>query len=253
MCASFSSHSPHRRLRFIGLIAVLFACGNALAQSTQCTVKLSELPHTGELKGFWLGMTTEQVKARVPQIVFGPTDKLGVAKTSINPAYDPRGDQSSFQDVRTVSLDFLDGRLVSLWIGYDRSFKWTTVEDFVAGISRSLALPNSWSPWKLRGQQMRCTDFQLIVSMIAGSPSFRILDQGAEETLTTRRQAQEDETSSQVDRGEETMEIVGDSHTRTYYPSSCRTVPEIAVADRVVFKTSAEAEKAGYKSAKHCE
>lgn len=242
-----------RLLEFIAFIAVLFACGDVFAQTTPCTVKLTELPLAGELKGFWVGMTTEQVKARVPQIVFGPTDQLGVAKTSINPAYDPRGDQSSFQDVRTVSLDFLDGRLVSLWIGYDRSFKWATVDDFAAGISRSLALPNSWSRWKLYGQQMRCTDFQLTVSLIGGSPSFRILDHGAEETLAARRQAQEDEESPQAEQSEEPREIVGVSNARIYYPASCGPVQGIAATNRVVFKTIAEAEKAGYKPAKRCE
>lgn len=236
----------------VALTLLLFAWVNVGAQDVVCKSKLSELPHANELKGFWPGMTREQVKARVPEIAFGPTDKLGVSKTTINPAFDPRADHSSFQDVRTISLDFLDDRLTSLWFGYDKSFKWATVDDFVTGISRSLALPNSWSPWRLNGRQLRCGDFQLTLSLLAGSPSFRILDLTAEETLSARRAA-EVESSDDEAASDEASGVIGDSDSRIYYRVNCQAVKEILAANRVVFKAAAEAEKAGYKPARECE
>ena len=159
------------------------------AQTAACKISLSSLPAAPELKGFHLGMTMEQAKAHFPQIVFGPTDPLGSSKTTINPGFDARADKSKFQDVRSISLDFLDGRVVSIWIGYETNFKWTGVPEFVAGISQSLSLPNAWTEWKLRGRQMRCTDFEMTVSMIAQAPSFRIVDSSAEELLVARRNA----------------------------------------------------------------
>src|SRR6266496_1225269 len=103
-----------------------------------CTLKIADLPQGPELLGFRVGMTSEQVKVRVPQVAFGRTSEFGSSSTTINPDFDPRIDKSTFPGVRTVSLDFLDGRLFSLWVGYDSTFKWHSVEEFVRGISQSL-------------------------------------------------------------------------------------------------------------------
>lgn len=234
------------------LIVCVFPVASA-AQAVPCKLSLSSLPAAPELKGFHLGMTMEQAKAHVPQIVFGPTDALGSSKTTINPGFDPRADKSRFQDVRSISLDFLDGRLVSLWIGYDSNFKWTAVADFVDGISQSLALPNAWTEWKSRGQQMRCTDFQLSVSTVAQSPSFRIVDAAAEETLAARRNAAAEEAeATESDEATDSDEIVADRKTKTYYQGDCRPALPIADANRITFKTSAEAEKAGYTLSRAC-
>ena len=130
------------RLTFAPFLILCCAIG-CFAQEKKCTLKLADLPASPELFGFHPGMTTEQAKSRVPQLDFGRVDSFGVSKTSINPDFDPRIDKASLNGVRTVSLDFLDGRLTSLWFGYDSTFKWATVPDFVRGISQSLHLPDA--------------------------------------------------------------------------------------------------------------
>ena len=174
-----------------------------------------------------------------------------MSKTSINPDFDPRIDKSSFAGARTVSLDFLDGRLTSLWIGYDGSFKWPTVPDFINGISQSLRLPNAWTSWKSRGQQLRCADFHLTVSTIAEGPSFHIIDDSAEQTLAERREAKEEQDSGTVETLPE--EIVADKQSKIYYTEDCQPAHAIKDADRVVFRNKEGAEKAGYKLAKACQ
>jgi hypothetical protein len=248
-----------RRLFFqssIFVVTVFFFPLAVAAQTVSCKVSLTSLPAAPELKGFHLGMTMEQVKAHVPLIVFGRTDPLGSSKTTINPGFDPRADKSKFQDVRSISLDFLDGRLVSLWIGYDTNFKWSGVPEFVAGISQSLSLPNAWTEWKLRGRQMRCTDFELTVSTIAQAPSFRIVDSAAEETLAARRnaaaEAADEEQETESDDASDSEEIVADRKSKTYYQGNCRPAPAIAEANRITFKTVDEAEKAGYTLSRSC-
>ena len=243
-------HSPC--LNIVKLVFLFLSVGNVVAQDSQCNIKLSELPQAAELSGFRMGMTMDQVKARVPQVMFGPTDELGRSKTSINPHYDARIDKSGFADVRTISLDFLDGRVTSLWIGYDSSFKWPTVADFVKGISHSLSLPDAWSPWKSQGQQLKCADFQATVSIVARGPSFRILDLTADASLTARRIAQEEEKEALAETAEEEPEILGDKQRKVYYPADCEVATEISAANRMTFKTALEAEKAGYKPAKEC-
>lgn len=243
-------HSPC--LNIVTLVFLFLSVGNVVAQDNQCKVKLSELPQAGELSGFRMGMTMDQVKARVPQVIFGRIDDLGTSKTSINPYFDSRIDKAGFADVRTVSLDFLDGRVTSLWIGYEPTFKWTTVADFVTGISQSLSLPDAWSPWKSQGQQLKCADFQVTVSIVAQGPSFRILDLSADATLTARRIAKEEEKEALAENSEEEPEILGDKQSKVYYPADCEVGKEISESNRTTFKTALEAQKAGYKPAKEC-
>ena len=175
-----------------------------LAQSTsaQCTKKASELPAAPELLGFQLGMTKDQVKARVPQTVFGRTDPFGVSKTTINPYFDPSIDKTKFQSVRSISLDLLDERLTSIWIGFDETYKVKTIEEFAKLISQSFQLNGKWTSRRSRGEQLRCADFQLIVTTVAGSPSFRLLDVASEEVVAARRQAKEEQDSTTESGGE---------------------------------------------------
>jgi hypothetical protein len=221
---------------------ILLLVSAAAAQDKQCMLKLSQLPDAPELFGFRMGMTKEQVKVRVPQVLFGRHNPFGLAKTSINPDFDPRIDKSTFTGVRTISLDLLDDKLTSLWLGFDSSFKWHTVAEFVEGISQSLHLPAAWISWKSRGQQLNCADFQMTVTIVAEGPSFRILDESAEETLNARREAGE----------EDSEEIIADKQSKTYYPKGCNPTIEIKYANRVIFKTIEKAESAGYKQAKQC-
>jgi hypothetical protein len=260
MRLSLTSHSdPTTPISGLLVLPVILICSvllfstTASAQDATCRLKLGDLQQAAELKGFHLGMTMDEVKAQAPQVVFTKTNDLGLSKTSISPDFYPRSEKSTFQDVRTVSFYFLDERLTSLWIGYDHTFKWQTVDEFVNGISQSLHLPNAWSSWKTRGKQLRCIDFQITVSTIAGSPSFRILDQKAEETLTARRIAQEEERAALEEKDHSDNAIVGEKNSKVYYTPECPHAKEIDETKRVMFKTAAEAEKAGYKPATNCQ
>ncbi|OLD26151.1 MAG: hypothetical protein AUJ04_06580 [Acidobacteria bacterium 13_1_40CM_3_55_6] len=224
------------------LLAGLFSVSIASAQQSNCSIRLDRLPDASELRGFHLGMTYDQVKSRVPQIRFGRADEFGVSKTSISPFFDPSFDKASFADVRTISLDFLDGKLVTLWIGYESTFKWKTLGEFVAGISKSLNLPAEWAA-KRGGRQLTCEGFSILVSLIGGGPSIRVTDETAQEIIATRREAAA--AAAEL--------VIGDKATRLYYPSDCSALENVAVSNRVTFKDKDEAAKAGYKIAKDCQ
>lgn len=230
-----------------------------LAQSAfgQCTKKSTELPAAPELLGFQLGMTKEQIKAKVPQTRFGGADDFGVSKTTINPYFDETIDKTKFVSVRSISLDLLDERLTSLWIGFDETFKVQAIDEFVKLLSQSLQLNGNWSSYRSKGQQLRCADFQLIVTKVAGGPSFRLLDTAAEETVAQRRQAKEEQDSlaenAKQESSEASEEIVADKQTKTYYISGCSPAKQISDNNRITFKTTADAEKAGFKLAKNCQ
>jgi hypothetical protein len=221
--------------------------------SAQCTKKMSELPAAPELLGFRLGMTKEQIKARIPQTKFGGTDHFGVVKTTINPYFDETIDKSKLESVRSISLDLVDEKLTSIWIGFDETFKVHTAEEFVKLISQSLQLDGSWS-YKSRGQQLRCADFQLTVTTVAGGPSFRLVDIAADDLIAQRREAKEEQDAAAeagtATESSEPAEIIADSKSKTYYPNGC--LPAKEIANKITFKTTAEAEKAGFKAAKNC-
>jgi hypothetical protein len=244
----------YMRIKLLASLIILIGALSVSAQDTKCNLKLAELADPPELFGFRMGMTTAQLKQRVPQAVFGRVDDFGVLKTSISPDFDPQMDKASLRGIRTVSFDFLDGSLTSLWLGYDGSYKWKTVPEFVGGISQSLHLPNAWKPWKVRGQQLSCADFHLTVSIVAEGSSFRIVDDAAEKTVAARRQAKEEEDEAK-ELGDEPAgaEIVGDAKARLYYLDGCQPANEIKQENRIVFKNKEEAEKAGYKVAKACQ
>ncbi len=230
----------------------------AQSASAQCTKKLSELPAAPELLGFHLGMTKDEIKARVPQTVFGKADHFGVTKTTINPYFNPKIDKTKFEGVRSISLDLVDDRLTSLWIGYDETFKVHTAEEFVKLISQSLGVGGDWSSYRSKGQQLRCADFQLIVTTVAGGPSFRMLDVAAEDVVAQRRQAKEEQdAAAEANASSESTEappaeLVADKDSKTYYPNGCTPSKEIAEKNKLVFKTATDAEKAGFKAAKNC-
>lgn len=245
------------------LLLVAFCLLPAQMISAQCTQKIATLPAAPELYGFRLGMTRDEIKELVPQTQFGKTDHFGVAKTTINPSFDPKIDQKKFAGVRSISLDLLDDRLTSLWIGFDDTYKIKTTDEFVKAVSQSLQVSGNWSSWRSRGQQLRCDDFQLIVSTLAGGPSLRLLDFAAEDTIAARRQEKEeqdslaeatanDKTEQGTNEAEEKPAIIGDKQTKTYYPNGCHPATQISDANRAVFRTAQEAEKAGFKLAKNC-
>jgi hypothetical protein len=233
------------------LLSALSCATQVRAQTTQCTLRLAELPESAELFGFRLRMTAEQVKARLPHIAFGSVDDFGVSKTTTNPAFNADLDKSAFAGIRTISLDFLDNRLSSLWLGYESSYKWQTVPDFVAGISQSLHLPDAWEPWKSRGSRIRCADFQITVSTIAGGASFHFIDEAAEQIIAARRQAKDQEVTAATE--EEESEILADRQGKVYYAGACRPATEVKETNRIFFKTTEQAEKAGYTAAKTCQ
>jgi hypothetical protein len=95
-----------------------------------------------------------------------------------------------------------------------------------------------------------------MVTTVARAPSFRLLDVGADDLVAERRRLKEeqDAAAEAAAPGETTeeSEIIGDKQSKTYYPNGCQPAKEIAEANRVMFKTAAEAEKAGFKAAKNC-
>ncbi|HEX8847211.1 MAG TPA: hypothetical protein VF791_21385 [Pyrinomonadaceae bacterium] len=171
-------------------LALICACA-ASAQESKCAVKLADLPAIPELHGFRPGMTIEQVRARLPKAQVRPADEFGTTSLNIFPDYETGVDKTTFANIRTISLEFLDGRVSSLWIGYDKTFKWQTIDEFTKGMASALKLPDSWRT-KLRTRLLDCADFSVAVIPVGESPSLKIIDEAARELLEKRKAAKEE-------------------------------------------------------------
>ena len=231
-----------KKVVLVGLAALCLSAA-ASGQSTTCSAKLDQLTDTPDLFGLRLGMTYEQVKELLPLVQFGPADEIGVVKTTFNPHFDPRVDPRAFAAVRSISLDFLDGKLVTLWIGFEASYKWPKLDEFVNGFATALNLPPQW-PVRRLAREIVCDHFSVQASMIAGGPSIRITDEQAQDTIAQRREAAVAAAEAQV---------IGDLRSRTYYPADCPAKEDVPAASRVVFKNKEVAEENGYKLARDCQ
>jgi hypothetical protein len=176
-------------LRF-ALVLITTSAATISAQEPRCTVKHSDLPAIQELRGFRLGMTMAEVLARSPKSAIKPADHFGFTTVDIFPDYAPGIDKSTYDGVRTVSIELLDGRVSSLWIGYDKSFKWQTLDEFTVGMTAALKLPNGWRS-RFRNRVMDCADFSLAVVPVGDSPSIKLVDDAARELLDKRKTAAE--------------------------------------------------------------
>src|SRR5204863_8226921 len=127
----------------------------AKCQSPTCTLKPGDLKPAEDFYGLHLGMTSAEVKKALPLIQFGPADRLGVMRTSFNPHFDSRVDNTAFPDVRTISLDFLDDKLATVWIGYENTFKWPKLDSFIANFSQALGVSPDWQ-LKRNGRELAC-------------------------------------------------------------------------------------------------
>lgn len=179
-----------KHLASIFILILVCVCA-ASAQEPKCSLKFAELPSIPELRSFSLGMTIEQVKARLPRLQITPADAFGFTSLNIFPDYLVGIDKAAFDGVRTISLEFVDGRVSSLWIGYDKSFKWQTLDEFTAGMTTALKLPNSWRT-KFRTRLLDCADFSVAVIPVGESPSIKIIDEAVREALEKRKAAKEE-------------------------------------------------------------
>jgi hypothetical protein len=178
--------------KLIFSLTIALACAYAAAaQEAKCSAKLAELPSAAELRGFRVGMTVEQVRARLPKLQVRPADEFGVTSLNIFPDYETGIDKTAFEGVRSVSLDVLDGRVFSLWIGYDKTFKWQTIDEYTTGITTALKLSNSWRS-KFRTRLLDCNDFTVAIIPVGESPSIKIIDKAAKELLDKRQAAKEE-------------------------------------------------------------
>lgn len=137
----------------------------------------------GAISGLKLGMTSEQVLALFPGSKMDeevryhldtPPTRFGVSNFRIIPAR--YTSKAIFDDVSQIIFTLLDGRVSTLYVGYDRPV-WEHVDELVTNFSdkRNLPAPDQWEPYVGMDEQfktLKCKDFE--ISLFAGGKNLSI-------------------------------------------------------------------------------
>lgn len=183
-----------RFAKTIALALLLAACPSAArAQQQQpaCTVRRDAAP---ELRGFRLGMTEAEVRARVPGASVN-RDLIGQGSVAFDYNQLKALDAAAYAGVGYVTLLFVGDRVTSVSVQYDQTVNWKSPAQFAERVSELLKLPKAWRPVDPQPREghlpannnafltMTCDGFLLTVT-----PNFiRLLDADHERALERLR------------------------------------------------------------------
>ena len=113
------------------------------ASGPRCALNLSQAPAP---LGLRLGMSLPQVLARFPVLKVSPPNELGVSSAYLEDLYLSRRPISDpgFRDVTNVALEFTDGRLSYLRLGYKVTNSWNSMDQFLSSVATWLDLSGEW-------------------------------------------------------------------------------------------------------------
>lgn len=153
------------------------------------------------INGLKLGMTADQVLALFPGSrddeavradLSAPASQLGLSTLRISPQ--KYSSKSEFKGIGQIVLTMLDGRVSTLYVGYDAP-QAAQVDEFVTKFSKGRKLPpaESWEPYAGLDDQlktMKCKDFE--IDVFAGGKNVdanyvQLVDTVAQQKLKARR------------------------------------------------------------------
>ncbi len=128
------------------------------AQETTCNLTLAQAP---ALRGFRLGMSAKEFKARYPSVEVREIDEVGGAKAEIfSNDSASKIDKAELKDVESITLLFADDRLESISVRYTNIIKWESADQFVSTISKALNLPGTWKSVEWWQESLQCDGFR---------------------------------------------------------------------------------------------
>lgn len=105
-----------------------------------------QLRQPPRLLGLRLRMSADEVRAVFPRLQLPAPNDLGVAGATLHADDIATGPGASpeFEHVADLALEFTDGRLSYLRLGYPVTMRWTSMDQFVARVADWLDLPGGW-------------------------------------------------------------------------------------------------------------
>jgi hypothetical protein len=181
-----------KRLICASILCLFLA--SAITAQDRCNIDLSIAP---DIRGIRLGLKIEEVKAMFPDSLafkLAPQpDEANVIDSADLTLLDWYQKREKFTGVESISLIFVDGRIVKIGALYDKTADWPNVDSFSAQLSKSLALPG-WA-WRVPknadpkiARVMDCDGFRVIAVAQPGSRAvLGLVDTAAEKMIEKRR------------------------------------------------------------------
>lgn len=180
-------------------LAVVFVCTSAVFTTAQeCSLKSEQAP---VVRGFRLGMTTEEVREKVTGVGgLDKADELGMAETTIYPFQLKSKDDA--QNLQYVRLSFLDGRLTDIELRYDGLTKWDGIDQFAAKLSESLQLPKMsrgrFGVLNRRARTLECGGFRVQAMLVEDNRGALTLSEEGVKEIVEKRKAEVKEKQRQT-------------------------------------------------------
>jgi hypothetical protein len=177
-------------MRYSRLLPVIFfsLCFAAAAHAQQSQVCTLNVEHAPELRGFRLGMTADQVKARVPGIQINKQE-FGASFANLASVDFHSLDAVAYRGINDISFSFLDDRLVRFTVNY-QSVPWKTAGQFAAKVSESLKLPDAWRDGGNFSEVLTCAGFDVIAN--ANTNTITLNKPGYNEIVKERREQRDE-------------------------------------------------------------
>jgi hypothetical protein len=175
----------YSRLLPVILFSLCFAAAAHAQQSQVCTLNVEQAP---ELRGFRLGMTADQIKARVPGIQI-KQQEFGASYAFLSSVDFHNLDAVAYKGINDIGFQFLDDRLVRFTVNY-QSVPWKTAGQFAAKVSESLKLPDVWRDGDNFGKVLTCAGFDVTAN--AGMNAITLNTPGHNEVVKERREQRDE-------------------------------------------------------------
>lgn len=124
-----------------------------------------------ELRGFRLGMSQAEVKARIPDLVTTRPNGLGESRSFTFVRTNKYLSRNvTLKGVSSITLNYLDGRVIFVAMLYDDSLKWDSGDEFAGQVAASLGLPSGWMRYEGEDYDeqlniLRCERFALVAGL----------------------------------------------------------------------------------------
>lgn len=140
--------------------------------ASTCALTIAQAPSIGGLR---LDMSVDEAKALFPSLQISPPDKVGVSNAILNRSDLARN--QFFEGVQTVLLQFSEGHLFFIHVGYPLTNRWESKDEFLSVISQKLNINGDWKPfynWQdknvrntedLRSVGLECVGFRLSIGI----------------------------------------------------------------------------------------
>lgn len=190
-----------------GLVPGLGPSSGTRPDQAKCTLTTEKSP---TLRGMRLGMAAEQLYTLFPEgtlnkkavVAAEGYPNYGVAKLFFQPFTSTLASQMErFAGIDSIQIALFDGRVTELRLDYAgqnsqpvRGPVWGNVDDFIAKLSETLALPkaNDWLERSRSSKTLQCTGFIVAASIDEGKASVS-LRATSDYQDTVRQRASSDE------------------------------------------------------------